>query len=242
MRLPLTLSFLLSAAFCYGQQQSIEQVGAAAQSNLNALAAGLPAVLPGGNAKEIHGSPYADPRWLPAKLMMRSNVPLAPVPLKYDILNRRLLMRLVDRPNDSLQLDDRLVQSFILQEPAIGSLPGRQRLFRRFAEAPNPAHSAQFVEVLHQGKYELVKQYTKTLRKASSGAYNNGDRFDEVEDKNAYFVRRPSGTIVPVKLNLKQLEAAAPDLATALKQAPGAKSANTDAEWSAIFDAIDPKP
>lgn len=241
MRLSLTLLLLLPAALCYGQQPSIEQTGAAAQANLNALADGLPAVLPGARSGEIKGSPYADPRWLPAKLVMSNKVPLAPVPLKYDVLNKRLLMRLVDRPSDSLQLDDRLLQSFVLQEPALGNSPGRQRLFRRFTDAPIAGQRTQFVEVLHQGNYELLKQYVKTLRKAPTGPYTTGNRFDEVEDKNAYFVRRPDGTLIPVKLTLKQLQTAAPELATVLKDAPGAKMAKTEAEWSAIFDSVDPK-
>ncbi|SNC66166.1 hypothetical protein SAMN06265337_1520 [Hymenobacter gelipurpurascens] len=233
---------MLPAAICYGQQPNIEQVGAAGQANLNALAAGSPAVLPSGPTNEIIGSPYADPRWLPAQLIMKNSVPLAPVPLKYDVFNKRLLMRLVDRPKDSLQLDDRLLLKFILQEPATGTTPARQRPFRRFTEAPIAGQRTQFVEVLHEGKYTLLKHYAKLLRKAPTGAYSNGSRFDELEDKPTYYMRRPDGTLLPVKLTVKQLQATAPELASALKTVPGAKTAKTDAEWSAVLKAIDPKP
>ncbi|TGD82474.1 hypothetical protein [Hymenobacter wooponensis] len=238
LRLSLLASLVLPATLCYAQQPHIEQVGAAAQANLQALVNGSPTVVPNGSRNEILGSPYADDRWLPAKLIMSNKVPLAPVPLKYDVLNKRLLMRLVDRPKDSLQLDDRLLERFILQEPATGLTPARERVFRRFTEAPVPSQRTQFVEVLQEGKYTLLKQYIKVVHKAPTGAYTTGNRLDEVEDKPTYYVRRPDATAVPVKLNLKQMQSSVPELAAALKDAPGAKNAKTEAEWTAVFQSL----
>jgi hypothetical protein len=242
LRLPLLLALLLPAAVCHAQQPNIEQVGAAGQTNLQALAAGSPAVLPNGPNHELHGSPYADDRWLPAKLVMSNKVPLAPVPLKYDVLNKRLLMRLVERPNDSLQLDDRLLERFVLQEPATPISPARERVFRRFTEAPISGQRTQFVEVLQEGKYSLLKQYVKVVQRAQNGAYSNGNRFDEVEDKPVYYVRKPDATAVPVKLNLKQIQTSVPELASALKDVQNAKTAKTDAEWAAVFKTLNAKP
>jgi hypothetical protein len=238
LRLPLLLGLLVQASMCFAQQPQIEQVGAAGQANLQALVAGSPTVLPNGASKETIGSPYADSRWLPAKLIMSNKVPLAPVPLKYDVLNKRLLMRLVERPKDSLQLDDRLLERFILQEPATALTPARERVFRRFTEAPVAGHRTQFVEVLQEGKYTLLKQYVKNLQKAPTGAYATGNRFDEIEDKTNFYIRRPNATAVAVKLNLKSIQSAVPELATALKDAPGAKTAKTETEWAAVFKAI----
>ena len=41
----------------------------------------------------------------------------------------------------------------------------------------------------------------------------DGDRsYDEIEDKTAYYLRRPDGRVVAVKLTVKSLAEAAPDL------------------------------
>lgn len=223
-----------------GQQPSIEQVGAAAQANLNALVNGSPTVVPRGSLEPTKGSPYADNRWLPARLRMTNNVPLAPVPLKYDVLNQRLLMRPVNRPNDSLQLNDRLLASFELEEPALTPTGTRKRLFRRFNEAPEPTQRTDYVEVLHEGRYSLLKRYGKALRKADfSGAYSTDRRYDEIEDKPTYYLRCPNGSVEAVKLTLKAMQTAAPELAAALKAAPRSSSAKTEAEWAAILAAAD---
>lgn len=220
-------------------QNSIQQEGMAAQSNLNALVNGAAAVLPTAMAEGVKGSPYVNKNWLPARLQMRNGVPMAPVPLKYDVLNHRLLMLPFQR-KDSLILNDRQLVSFVLEEPAQPLQPARLRTFRRFAEAPVSAQKDDYVEVLHQGRYTLLKRYVKLIRKANiQGAYNTGERFDEIEDKNAYYLLRPDGQLVPVKLGLKPLQAAAPELSAALKAAPGASAAKTDDDWAAVLQKID---
>ncbi|GAB3291105.1 hypothetical protein [Hymenobacter tenuis] len=234
-------ALLVSAGTALAQQTAIEQTGAAAQANLNALVSGSPTVVPRGATEATKGSPYADGRWLPAKLRMTNNMPLASVPLKYDVLNQRLMMRPVNRPTDSLQLDDRLLAGFVLEEPAVGAGGVRQRTFRRFTEAPVATQRLEFVEVLHEGKYALLKRYVKVLRKADyQGAYSTDRRYDEIEDKPLYYLRRPDGTAVPVKLTLKGIQTAAPELASALKAAK-LDDAKTDAEWSAALAKADAK-
>lgn len=240
MRIYFASVFLLAVCATSGQaQQSISQAGAAAQANIDALTQGAATVLPKGDAYGLIGSPYVDSRWLPARLQMTSGIPLAPIPLKYDVLNRRLLMLPYNR-KDSLILDDRRLASFELEEPARGVQPARLRKFRRFTEAPLPAQKADYVEVLHEGKYTLLKRYGKTLRKADyQGAYSTGERYDEVEDKNGYYLLRPDGQLLPVKLGLKPLQAAAPALAAALKATPEAATAKTDADWGAVLAKVD---
>lgn len=239
MRSYVSVFLLLVCATAARGQQPISQAGAAGQANLDALANGAAAVLPNSGSYGLIGSPYVDSRWLPARLQMASGLPLAPVPLKYDVLNRRLLMLPYNR-KDSLILDDRRLVSFELQEPARGAQPARLRKFRRFAEAPVATQKAEYVEVLHEGSYSLLKRYAKTLRKANyQGAYSSGERYDEVEDKTTYYLRRPDGVVVPVKLGLKPLQAAAPALAEALKSAPGAATAKTEADWAAVMAAVD---
>jgi hypothetical protein len=239
----LAVAFLtLSVRIASGQQPAISQTGMAAQANLDALVAGSPTVLPRGGSEGVIGSPYVDNRWLPAYITLVNKVPLAPIPLKYDVLNRRLLMRPITRPNDSLQLDDQRVIRFELEQPVTGAQGKTRRVFRRFEEAPEPKYRASYVEVLHEGRYSLLKHYNKVLRKANnSGAYSTAERYDELEDKNTYYLRSPNATVVPVKLNSKALQSAAPALAPELRESAAAKTAKTDAEWIAVLEAIDPK-
>lgn len=232
---------LVGAPAAYAQQSSLQQTGTAAQANLDALVSGSPTVLPRGEAYGVNGSPYLDKRWLPARLQMANKIELAPVPLKVDVLERRLLMRPFNRPNDSLVLDDRLLVGFTLDEPA-GLQPARVRKFRRFVEAPVASQQMEFVEIVHEGKFTLLKRYAKTLRQANyQGAYSTGNRYDEIEDKTQYYLKRFDGTLVPLKLTLKMLQAAAPQLAAPLKAAPRAGQAKTDADWAAVLNEVDPQ-
>ncbi|OWP62322.1 hypothetical protein CDA63_14645 [Hymenobacter amundsenii] len=240
MRKQLLLVAILGVRAAQAQQAPPGFSGAAAQANLNALVQGLPTVVPTGNTEGLKGSPYADDRWLMARLHLRNNVVLAPMPLKYDVLNRHLLMKPLNRPNDSLQLSDQLVVSFDLDQPATSLAAARTRRFRRFAEAPIYQQRAEYVEVLHEGRYTLLKRYAKSITKANfQQAYNTDQRYDEIEDKDQYFLLRPDQKLVPLKLTLKMLEAAAPELAAALKAAPAVARARTDVEWGAVLDTVD---
>jgi hypothetical protein len=128
-----------------------EQTGAAARDNIDALGRGDAAVVRKPTSAGVIGSPYVDNRWLLARLTVSTKGPLAPVPVKYDVLNRRLLMRPLHRGGDSLQLDDRSVTRFELEEPLVGTTTTRCRVFRRFEEAPVPSQRTDYVEVMHEG-------------------------------------------------------------------------------------------
>lgn len=237
------LSLLLAGAtIAHAQQANSAMDGAAGQNNLQALTQGAAAVLPRASIDGTVGSPYADSRWLPAQLHLNNNLPLAPVLLKYDVLDHRLLMRPPARATDSLQLDDARVVSFMLQEPTTTLGPGRQRLFRRFAEAPLAKQRPDYVEVLHEGRYSLLLHRVKTLKKADiQGAYSSNNHFNEIEDHLTYYVRAPDATVQPVKLVLRALQTAMPPLADALKTA-AARSPKTEADWAAVLNAADPAP
>lgn len=230
----------LIGSVAYAQMPSMKQAGNAAQANLDALIDGSPTVLPRGGAYGTKGSPYLDERWLPARLKMSSKIALAPVPLKFDVLTHQLLMKPINRPNDSLLLDDRLLIGFELDEPATPFAPTRSRTFRRFLEAPEPRQQIEYVEVLYQGRYTLLKRYLKQLTRANyQQAYGSGQRYNVIEDKDQYYLLRPDKELVPLKLTLKMLQAAAPELA--LKTVPGVNTARTDAEWAAVLAAAEAK-
>jgi hypothetical protein len=226
------LSLLLAATAAHAQND-----GSAAQANLNTLVSGAPTMVPRGSSDGLKGSPYADARWLPTQITLSNKLSLAPVQLKYDVLDHRLLMHKPAPSPDSLQLDDRLVERFVLLDPS------HSRTFRRFREAPLPQYRADYVEVLHEGSYALLKHHLKTMKKASlQGAYNTDQRYDEIEDKSVYYLRLPDASITSVKLNLKPLQTAAPALAEGLKTAAAAQKPKTEADWVAVFNTADPAP
>lgn len=237
MRLTPILFFALTATLARAQNPNIEQVGAAGQANLNALGTGAAAPVYMGRTDGVVGNPYVVARWLSARLVTSSPVPLAPVPLKYDVLNQRLLMRRVGS-RDSLLLDDRLLTGFVLEEPATPTAPARERVFRRFTEAPLAPQRAQYVEVLHEGKYAFLKQHRKVVQKAPvSSGYGADSKTAELQDQNLYYVRRPDGRLLPVKLTGKSLLAAAPELAPVVKAA----APRTEEDWAAAFRNADPR-
>ncbi|RTQ52170.1 hypothetical protein EJV47_03855 [Hymenobacter gummosus] len=187
----------------------------------------------------VKGSPYADARWLPARLVMTNNAPFDPMSLKYDVLNGRILMRVDSRPQDSLQLNDNLLAQFELEEPATLTTPARKRVFRRFVEAYDPQQRHEYVEVLHQGQYTLVKRYVKTLRAGSRTGV--GDPDNQILSHQEYYLIRPNASAVPVKLNVKSISTAAPDLAERLKADAAAQKARKDADWTTVLAAVDPR-
>ena len=240
--LPYALILLLASPVTFAQQAPAGFEGAAGQSNLRDFVRGVPTVLPNGTEEGVAGSPYADNRWLPARLDVSNARPLPPVALKYDVLHHRLLMRpqLSDRP-DSLELDDARVAGFVLSEPATPLGPGRQRRFRRFTESPVPMQRTSYVEVLHQGRYAVLIHYRKTLVPAElPSAYNAGRRFPTIADHTDYYLRTPEGELRPLKLSLKALQQEAPALAPALQAAVKARKPSSEADWALVLDQADP--
>ncbi|OUJ72644.1 hypothetical protein [Hymenobacter crusticola] len=206
------------------------------QENLNSIMKGSAGMTMDNRYEGLSGTPYVVPRWLSATITTRQNKVIEATPLKYDVLQQHLLMR--DPHNgDSLLLDDNAVASFVLHDP--DRLP-EKRAFRRFLEAPVPAQSREFVEVLHQGKYTLLKQYSKEVQKASyKGAYSTDRRADEIRDKITYYLLGANKSATPVKLNVKALQTVAPDLAAALKEEASKRPARTESDLVALLQAVD---
>lgn len=241
----LLLGLGLVSASAHGQivqgaptiQRDYSQQGANEFANITELTKGTNLLMHKTNAI---GSPFADDRWLLANVTLANKLPLAPIQLKYDVLEHRLLMHRPAPSPDSIELDDHQVASFLLMEPASNTGPARQRLFRRFEEGPG-ARQRDYVEVLHEGRYTLLKNYQKNIkREGFQGMYSNGIPTDEIEDASLYYLRTPEGALTPVKLNLKAIQTAAPALSAALKTAASAQKPRTEADWAAVLNAADP--
>ncbi|MBJ6109611.1 hypothetical protein JAO73_11350 [Hymenobacter sp. BT523] len=219
-------------------QRDYSKEGANDYANLSNLTNGAPHLL--SRHPNTVGSPYADNRWLTAHVTLANKQPLLPMLLKYDVLDRALVMRKEAPSPDSVELNDSKVASFVLEEPASALGPARRRLFRRFEEGP-AARQRDYVEVLHEGRYALLKHHLKQIkREGFGGMYSNGAPIDEIEDASVYYLRTPEGTLTPVKLTLKALQAAAPALAEPLKTAAAAQKPRSEAGWGAVLDAADP--
>jgi hypothetical protein len=192
------------------------------------------------NGKLVNGSPYMDSRWLVAHLTTTRKAQIPPLPLRYDVLNKRLVMQSSDAVHDSLQLNDNDLVQFELEDPATSNQSARKRVFRRFYESSLPKQMTDYVEVLHEGKISLLKHYEKQYVESAA---NNGltTSSDYIKDKVTYYVSRAGSVPMPVKLTLKSLQLMLPEFASTLKSTPGAQDARTDMQWTAVLDAVDPK-
>ncbi|OON65821.1 hypothetical protein B0919_23310 [Hymenobacter sp. CRA2] len=190
--------------------------GNSSNTNIDALTRGAPAMVYDNRLEKMHGSPYAFTRWIPGEITP-ANPNLRPLkaPLKYDVFHQQLLTQVNGR--DSALIVPSLVMGFTLNDVVLGT--DHPRRFVRFTDSPNPAYKQQFVEVLYErpNGYSLFKRYDKGLLKANyQGAYSSDKPYDELVDQPMYFLRRPDGRLVEVKLTRKALAAAAPALQAGL--------------------------
>ncbi|MBC6611238.1 hypothetical protein H8B15_09905 [Hymenobacter sp. BT507] len=214
--------------------------GVMAQENINSIVRGGQGYTIDTRYQGLVGSPYAIARWLPAVVTTDHDVKLQPVLLKYDVVQQLLYARQPAR-TDSMLLNENRVKSFVLTDAA-GAMP--ERRFRRFAEAPNPAQGREFVEVLHEGKYTVLKQYQKKMEQANyKGAYSQDKRYDELVTKETYYLCSPDGKVVPInKLTLKALQSAAPELSTKLKSEADRNRSmgKSEADLMTLMQVVDP--
>ncbi|MBT2558468.1 hypothetical protein J7E24_11785 [Hymenobacter sp. ISL-91] len=245
MKIRYVIPLLLAVTAVQAQNQKTEipklkQDGVSGKDNVRALVDGNAVSLPRGESYGLKGSPYLDQRWLKTNVQLTNETKTESMLLKYDILEQRLLVRLPQSPNDSIRLNDASVVSFTMAVPGDYNQPAHQQHFRRFMEAPTLEQQLTYVEVVYEGKYTLLKRYSKLKRKANyQGPYSPDQRYDEINDQNQYYLLRPDKTLVLLKLTLKTLQAAAPELA--LKSVPGAGKASTDVEWAAVLAAAEKK-
>ncbi|MCC3159326.1 hypothetical protein LJ737_18940 [Hymenobacter sp. 15J16-1T3B] len=163
------------------------------------------------------GTPYLQKGWTQAKVTLADKRQLTGAPARYDVYRRVLVVQPYANKKDSVWLDASRMHEFTLLSP----LPGQpERHFVPFAEAPEAEKRTAFVEELYRGPsgYALLKLPRKVMVKANyQGAYAADRRFDELVDRTEYYLRRPDGSAVEVKLTQKSIAGAAPAL-TALGQ------------------------
>lgn len=190
-----------------------------------------------GNAwANLDGQPWIQRSWQPGEVVINKQR-LNDLLLRYDAYGQQLLA-VAKGKTDTLLLDHRSVQGFVMKDEAGAD---HLRTFWRFDNAPQPNQRLNFVEVLHAGKYSLLKHHGRQLHKANDGVNLNGDsNNDRIAEVYTYYLSRPDGTAVPVKLNAKALSAAAPELADAIKAELAKKKAdNNEAGMAALLNNVD---
>lgn len=156
------------------------------------------------------GTPYLSKGWGKARLTLADKRELTGAPARYDVYRRVLVVQPYENKRDSVWLDASRMREFTLL-PLVAGMP--ERHFVVFADAPDAEKRTAFVEELYRGAngYALLKLPRKVMVKASyQGAYAADRRFDELVDRADYYLRRPDGSVVEVKLSQKSIAGAAP--------------------------------
>ncbi|WP_400191346.1 hypothetical protein [Hymenobacter sp. B81] len=191
----------------------------------------------------LKGTPYLVSGWRPADLTLSDGRAFSDIPARFDVYSKRLVIK---QNKDSVWLDQRMVREFVLHDSPSPAMPTRtDRRFRAFPDATDAELRTSFAELLHEGpQYALLKLPRKKLVKANyQGPYAADRRFDELIDRETYYLRRPDGTLVEVKPNLKGLTAVDAALGQKL-QAEAARSkasGKSEAELVALLQAVDAK-
>ncbi|RAK69585.1 hypothetical protein [Hymenobacter edaphi] len=182
------------------------------------------------------GTPYLEKGWTRAKLTLADQRKLEGTPARYDVFRRVLVVQPYANKKDSVWLDASRMREFTLA-PVVPGQP--ERHFVPFAEAPDADKRTAFVEELYRGAsgYALLKLPRKVMVKANyQGAYAADRRFDELVDRTEYYLRRPDGSAVEVKLSQKSIAGAAPAL-SALGQSK--RSVKTEQEAVELLRSAD---
>ncbi|WP_139924548.1 hypothetical protein [Hymenobacter sp. DG01] len=187
-----------------------------ANENLGALLDGKMAYAYQAPQREAQGQAFFQRTWQPGEIILvNTKQRIGNIQLQYDAYGYQLLAVPQRNRADTLLLNKNEIQGFVVQDELFAD---RVHTFRRFDNAPRPDQQQEYVEVLHEGKYTLLKRHSRQLQRSDKDkVFNSGRHYDQLVEYNSYFLSRPDGTVVPVKLNAKAISAAAPDLAAAIK-------------------------
>lgn len=156
-------------------------------------------------ASNVQGSPRLFNTWLPAKVSVRGkNKTVENIRIDLDQELQLLLIHLDDSKGPGV-VNPELVDTIVVQTT------GGQRIFRPFVPAAvgdNAPGKERFYEILYDGKFQMLKAFTKTFRKAENrDAYSRDQTTDQYIDESYYLLRTPGGSYQRInKLKQKNLE------------------------------------
>lgn len=156
----------------------------------------------------MKGTPYFNAEWGKATLTAGKNL-FHNVEVKYNAYDNHILFR--NASGQEFILDPSKVDSFVLRD----SKTKQEYRFKKLEElaSQNPKLAQRFVLALYDGKgMQFVMVPQKNLVKASyKGAYNTGNKYDELQDEQSYYLLSSPSSVSKVKLNKKGLLKALPD-------------------------------
>lgn len=190
--------------------------------------------------RNVDGQPFFQATWQPGEIVLvNTKQRIGNIMLLYDVYAQQLLAIPRKGRPDTLLLNSSIIQEFVVQDAV---WPDRPHRFRRLTALERADRPVEYAEVLHEGKYRLLKRHGRQLYRHDSGkVFNNGSTQDRLVEHITYLLERPDGSLVIVKPNAKAIGSAAPELAAAinaeLKQQNA--SARNEMEIVALLQTVD---
>ncbi|MBC6611240.1 hypothetical protein H8B15_09915 [Hymenobacter sp. BT507] len=189
--------------------------------------------------KGLKGSPFILPKWSKGDIEMSDSKIIKSIPVRIDAYNKAVLVKKGN--GDSIALDDRRIKSVTLYDEQLknGDYVVVNRVFKQIPAASElEMGSVYFEELFNSNGIALLKNNKKVLKKASGGsAYNSGNLYDEIIDKEEYFIYR-NNKIMPVKLSEKSFEKAMPNLMEKIKHYSLQRDLRSEKDFIAMLTSI----
>jgi len=207
-RLALLLPFAFASHLAVAQTD--QPIGLDAERNLMELGSSTNATMVrtyDNRYEGMKGTPYFMEEWAKATIYA-NNTLFENVEVKYNVYDDEILYR--NPKGKEYILKPFKIDNFVLKD----GRTQQEYIFKKYpALATEDAKFAQhFVLVLHEGKeLQLVMVPQKHLMKANyKGPYSAGNKFDEFQDLQSYYLLGPAKAVQKVKLNRKNLLKALP--------------------------------
>jgi hypothetical protein len=164
----------------------------------------------------VKGTAFLSNGWIEARILMKDGTWKENQKAKYDAYNKQL--RILRPQGDSLEVFPHTILGFqITDQNTLGKINFMRADNMKTEEIDNTFSG--YLAILHSGKVGLLKNYSKTIKKASyKDAYSAGVKYDEVVDNSDLYVRNTQNVLVKVKANSKSLIKALADKEMAIKK------------------------
>lgn len=206
----LFLSLLLSASAQADKEQTLRLIG-----NLTPYS---PGVIGFDNRYQgIQGDPFLFTQWQNGRILFSKQDTLSiPLKVNVDLVKQVMVVQMKDgsisqvtatnvKALQTTQDDQQLRRWVVLSEKEVENV-NSVRL--------------KFYELLHEGKFKLLKLVEKSFKKANyQGAYNVGNAYDEFVTENSFWLRGDGEKYNKVKLKRKEIESILPKAAAEIVKA-----------------------
>lgn len=183
----------------------------------------------------LRGTPYYLPYWAKGRVGLANGQRNDNVLVKYDAYRQELVLSHPPARSDSVIIDRGRVNWFVLQPADSGAAV----LFRRYPtlRSNDATLRDSYFRVLYAGRHSLLQRVGKTFHPANyKDPYSPDIRYDSYTDNSAYYVLKPDGRAIKVKLTTKNLldALAADEPANVPKDAADRRKLTIRTEWDAV--------